>query len=103
MNEQQLQQWLNEQRAHYQPHLDDTSINREILPAPTFEEWLGAAYLETRDALQELWNLLVEYDLNTNLEELAQENGNEAWAEVLGTIEAVRLVLGNALPVRAFS
>lgn len=105
MNQNDIDTFLKEQRAHHQAHLDEVRAGHisDIVPPPTFEEWLAAMYLEQKDVLRELWNKLVECDLNTLLEETAQANSREEWETVLGIMEAVRLALGEDMPIRAFT
>lgn len=105
MNQSDIDTFLWEQRKHHRAHLDEVRAGHiaDIVPPPTFEEWLAAMYLEQKDVLRELWNKLVEYDLNTMLEETAQAYSHEEWATVLGIMETVRLALGEDMPIRAFT
>lgn len=103
MNQNDIDQFLTEQQKYHAEHLSAIRAGVTGGDAPTFDQWLAALYLEQRDVLRELWNKLVEYDMNTELEESAQAFSHEEWANVLGMIEAVKLALGEDMPIRAFT
>ena len=106
MNQNDIDPFLKEQRAHHQTHLVSKPVpfaEEYVTASPTFEQWLAALHLEQRDVLRELWGKLVEYDMNTTLEESAQAFSHDEWANVLGIIEAVKLALGEDVPIRAFT
>lgn len=59
----------------------------------------------TKQALKDLWDLIIDYDLELEIEESAQELDdrtptdkfgfrNQEWARVLGIMEAVKVELG---------
>lgn len=106
MNQNNIDTFLTEQRAHHQAHLEAKLVpfaEEYVIASPTFDQWLAAMVLEQRDVLRELWDKIVEYDMNTELEESALAFSHEEWAEVLGIIEAVKLALGEDMPIRAFT
>ena len=65
----------------------------------------------TKQALKDLWDLIIDYDLELEIEESAQELDdrtptdkfgfrNQAWARLLGIMEAVKVELGIS-PIQA--
>lgn len=106
MNKQDIERFLTEQRAHHQTHLDEVRAGHiaDIVPPPSFDEWLAAMYLEQQEALKDFYDLFIEYDLNTIAEGLALEADGDVdtpdkvtWLEYLGVVEAVRVQLGDTV------